>query len=380
MKASNTVMQVPQGNFSLSRFPVRRRTLLRAWDAADEYVLQHLYERQHSSRYSRVLIANDAFGALTVPLSQLSPQVWSDSWLSQLATRENLTANGRCPDDLRFMSSLEQPKGPLELVLIKAPKTLALLEDQLIRLRPALTPHTEVLVAGMLKMLPRSIWPMLERLIGTPTTSQAWKKAKWISVQLNSDLPPPENPWPACYVLEDTDWRITNHANVFSRESVDIGTRFFLEHLPTNLHVQEIVDLGCGNGLLGLKAAAAYPKATMHFVDESFMAVASARENFERIFGHSRLGQFHVSDALTPFAAKSVDLVLCNPPFHQQNVVDEHLAQRMFQQASKILRAGGELWIVGNRHLGYHSVLKRYFDTVELVASNVKFVVLRSVR
>ena len=35
----DTLLCVPQGEFTLKRLPPRKRELLRAWDAADEYLL-----------------------------------------------------------------------------------------------------------------------------------------------------------------------------------------------------------------------------------------------------------------------------------------------------------------------------------------------------
>ncbi|WP_338024440.1 methyltransferase [Bathymodiolus japonicus methanotrophic gill symbiont] len=49
---------------------------------------------------------------------------------------------------------------------------------------------------------------------------------------------------------------MTNHANVFSHKNLDIGTRFFLEHLPKGNQYQQVIDLGCGNGVVGLVFAA----------------------------------------------------------------------------------------------------------------------------
>jgi 16S rRNA (guanine1207-N2)-methyltransferase len=191
-------------------------------------------------------------------------------------------------------------------------------------------------------------------------------------------LPLPPNPYPVQYALEGTDWLITNHANVFSRDHLDIGTRFFLQHLPVMPQAHTIVDLGCGNGVLGLQAALGHPEATVHYVDESFMAVASARANHEHVFGGAREAEFHVGDGLEGFATASVDLVLCNPPFHQQRIVGDQIAQRMFRQARDALRPDGQLWVIGNRHLGYHTALKRLFGQVDLKASNAKFVILRA--
>ena len=52
----------------------------------------------------------------------------------------------------------------------------------------------------------------------------------------------------------------------------------------------------------------------------------------------------------------------------------------MFQQAKRALAPQGELWIVGNRHLGYHPKLKRLFERVEQAGATPKFVILHALR
>lgn len=375
------MMQVPQGNFTLMRSPPRKGELLRAWDAADEYLLNTLAEQSLPRAGSRVLIVNDSFGALAVALSRYRPQSLSDSWLCHAATQQNLQANGVDLTAVALLDSLTLPDesfAPLDLVLIKAPKTLALLEDELIRLAPRLNAQTRVIVAGMVKAMPSSVWQLLERLWGPTTTALAVKKAKLIFVTPTRLASVGQSPYPVCYPLEGTPHRLCNHANVFSRDSLDIGTRLFLQHLPQDIGVKEVIDLGCGNGVVGLLAAERNPQATLHFVDESFMAVASARENFIHNLGEAREAHFHVGDALSDFAAASADIILCNPPFHQGSAVGDQIARRMFQQSQQVLRKGGELWVIGNRHLGYHQTLKKIFGNSELVASNAKFVILRA--
>ncbi|MFC9062651.1 class I SAM-dependent methyltransferase, partial [Streptomyces sp. NPDC057074] len=85
-------------------------------------------------------------------------------------------------------------------------------------------------------------------------------------------------------------------------------------------------------------------------------------------------------DGLAGVPDGSVDLVLNNPPFHSHQATTDATAWRMFTGARRVLRPGGELWVVGNRHLGYHVKLKRLFGNSDLVASDSRFVVLRAVR
>jgi 16S rRNA (guanine1207-N2)-methyltransferase len=364
---------ISQGEFSLQRLPQVVHESLRAWDAADEYVLEHI-ATINLPQAINILIINDNFGALALGLNSFHPHALSDSYLSQHATRLNLTANMFSENAVTLIKSLEPLPHVFDLVVIKVPKTLALLEFQLLQLRSFISEKSQIIVAGMVKILTPSVWNLLERIIGNTNTSLAQKKARLIFVTLNSNLPAPQNPYPIQYVLENTDYLITNHANVFSREKLDIGTRFFLEHLPQSENYHDIIDLGCGNGIVGLCAAEKNPLAQIHFVDESFMAIESARENFERAF-KNRIGQFHIGDCLTDFATNSADLILCNPPFHQQHVIGDFIAQTMFKQAKNVLRQNGELWVIGNRHLNYGVLLARLFgkQNVKLIAQNNKF-------
>lgn len=375
-----TLLEVPQGRFRLKRLPLRKNELLQAWDAADEYLLNHLANEAKLGPDASIAILNDSFGALAVGLHGYRPVALSDSFLSQQATSLNLELNDIPQDNVQCLDSLALPAAGIDCLLIKVPKTMALLEYQLHLLRPLLKPGCTIIAAGMVKNLPASVWKLLEQLIGPTTTSLAVKKARLIFATLDSALALPKNPYPVCYQLENTDYRICNHANVFSRDSLDIGTRFLLQHLPDDSAYSDFIDLGCGNGVVGLLLAERYPEANVRFVDESFMAVDSARQNFQTAFGAQRQAEFVVNDGLNGFPAQSADCVVCNPPFHQQHAIGDQIAWQMFQQAHDVLRKGGELRIIGNRHLNYQHNLKKLFGQYDRVASNAKFVIYRSIK
>lgn len=173
---------------------------------------------------------------------------------------------------------------------------------------------------------------------------------------------------------------VTNHAGIFCAERLDIGTRFFLGHLPARSGPDRVVDLGCGNGVVGLSAALANPEATVTFIDESYQAVASAEETFRANTGPDAKAEFVVGDGPAELPSASVDLVLNNPPFHSHQATTDATARTMFLGARDALRPGGELWVVGNRHLGYHTRLRRIFGNCVTVAGDPKFVVLRAVK
>ena len=372
------ILESPYARLDLIRQPEQPNEPLQAFDAADEYLLTQLHERQLPAG-SRVLILNDSFGALACSLAGLAGVTSSgDSHLAHLALEKNLQRNGLAANSVAFVPASEMAQGPFDHVLIRVPKTLALLEEQLIRLHGQLAPGAQVIAAAMIKHLPRAAGDLLEKYIGPTQASLAVKKARLLTAT-STDKAVPTSLYPTRYRLDQPALELLNHANLFCREDLDIGTRAFLPHLPRALGNLRVADLGCGNGVLGIVYALGNPQAQMTLVDESYMAVQSARENWQAILG-DRPADIRAGDGLAEQPTDSLDLVLCNPPFHQQQVVGDFLAWRMFTQAKAALTKGGELWIVGNRHLGYHLKLKRLFGKVEQVAATPKFVILRAIK
>ena len=370
------VLESPFAQLRLIRQPEQQNEPLQAFDAADEYLLNHLAE-QGLPANSRVLVLNDSFGALAISLvTTMHVTSSSDSVLAIQALEKNLVRNGHAFDAVTVIPASEPLVGPFDCVLVRVPKTLALLEEQLIRLQGQLAPGAQVIAGAMVKHLPRAAGDLLERYIGPVQASLAVKKARLL-IATPEAKGPFTSPYPSRYSLDEPAIELLNHANVFCREGLDIGTRAFLPHLPKNLGSARVADLGCGNGVLAIASALNNPDAHYTLVDESFMAVQSARENWQAALGEREV-TVRAGDGLAGQEPDSLDVVLCNPPFHQQQVVGDFLAWRMFQQAREALVVGGALYIVGNRHLGYHSKLAKLFRGVEQVAATPKFVILKA--
>ncbi|MFI6932761.1 methyltransferase [Streptomyces sp. NPDC050287] len=381
----NDRMTTPWGELELSRFPEDPRDRLRAWDASDAYLLGYLADEKVPLS-GTVVVLGDRWGALVTALAAHRPTQITDSFLTQEATRANLARNGVESGSVELLTTQDAPPARVDVLLVRVPKSLALLEDQLLRLAPAVHEGTVVVGTGMVKEIHTSTLQLFERILGPTRTSLAEKKARLVFC---APKPTPSResgpgPWPYRYALPDgigplSGRTVVNHAGVFCADRLDIGTRFFLQHLPAVKDARRVVDLGCGNGVVGTAVALAGPEAQVLFVDESFQAVASAQATYTANGGPGH-AEFRVGDGLAGVPAGSVDLVLNNPPFHSHQATTDTTAWRMFTDAQRVLCPGGELWVVGNRHLGYHVKLRRLFGNCQLVASDPKFVVLKAVR
>ncbi|MFD7947592.1 methyltransferase, partial [Streptomyces sp. NPDC059744] len=274
-----------QGGFDLARFPEHPRDPFRAWDAADEYLLRQLEGIDGAEPVDlsgAVVVVGDRWGALTTVLAGHRPVQITDSYLAQRATLANLARNGDDPDTVRLLSARDTPPERIDVLLVRVPKSLALLEDQLHRLAPAVHAGTVVIGTGMVKEIHTSTLKLFERIIGPTRTSLAVKKARLIFCTPDPALARTPSPWPHRYDMPDgvgavSGRTVVNHAGIFCAERLDIGTRFFLNHLPERSGRDRIVDLGCGNGVVGTSAALANPEATVTFIDESYQAVGGGR-------------------------------------------------------------------------------------------------------
>ncbi|TGN41275.1 class I SAM-dependent methyltransferase [Marinobacter confluentis] len=350
---------------------------LRGWDSADELLLEHATECLSARPGQRLLVLDDQFGALTLGLGQWSPVTLADSaTLAEALTLNHKHANPPTGPS-EPLSWLAPPDTGFDLVVMRIPRQLDYLAWMLRWVNQVLDPAGQILAGGMIKHLPDQSAKVFDQLVVTRAVSRARKKARVITAGPGTEtLQGWEGQWQG-YSLAETGLQVEGLPAVFSRRRLDIGTRELLPlvqqevvHLPP---AARVVDLACGNGVLGLAALAARPDIEVTFSDVSSQALLSARHNVQRAFPGARADFVH-GDGLSP-EADGFDLILLNPPFHEGGVVGDHIALALFRQSSAALAPGGQLLMVGNRHLGYHRTLKQHFGRVRQLAASPKFVV-----
>lgn len=372
------VLELSQDRFSLAR-PGAGKSNLRAWDAADEQLIEAAHELAFEG--ARVAIVDDGYGALALGLADLAPLNLADSAILPAALAANARINGRFAGPAT--SWLAPPSGPFDLLVMKLPRQLDYLSFLLRWANGVLAPEGQLLAGGMIKHLPDRSVDVFDELVATEQVYRARRKARLVRCRAGQGA---LEDWPGLwrgYISPDPVGGVELQAlpAVFGRDRLDIGSRLLLE--PITRAASELVagarvlDLACGNGVLGLTALAANEKLALSFADVSSQAVASARRNAEARFPDAGAG-FHHCDGI-PGGEGRYDLILLNPPFHEGGVVGDHIALRLFQQASRVLAPQGRMLVVGNRHLGYHRSLRQWFRVKQLEA-DPRFVVFEARR
>ncbi|MFC0673067.1 class I SAM-dependent methyltransferase [Brachybacterium hainanense] len=182
----------------------------------------------------------------------------------------------------------------------------------------------------------------------------------------------------------DRELALRGVGGVFGGAGADPGSLLLLRALDeARLPAEEVrraIDLGCGNGLMTAWLAAAFPQAQVLGTDDHLDAVASTRASL----GAGELEREGVDvvwdTSLSREETGGADLILLNPPFHDGTAIDATLVQDLLDAAARVLRRGGQLWMVHNSHLRYRPEVENRVGRVQQMARDRRFTILRATR
>ncbi|MFK7978153.1 MAG: class I SAM-dependent methyltransferase [Halioglobus sp.] len=379
---SATELTCPFGRFTLTPHSAGPTPgAVQAWCAADKLLLNAVANAtdQSSGRTFTLLTINDTHGAISVPAA--AEATWTDSALSCEAILRNAQANSVEPPAIT-PSTLTPPCSSKNTthVLIRVPKQHRYFEYQLEQIALHFPAGTPIYAAGMDKHLSPHTATIMEKYIGAITRHRGESKARLFTGRLEkTDIEKAD--FSNQYFCEPLEAPLLSLPNVFSQSALDQGTRFLLETLSALEPAEHVIDLACGNGVLGIYAGKYGGASVVTFCDESALAIASARHNVATVLGETKTQcSFDWSNGLQDYKGPKVERILLNPPFHAGHRVDPGSGKRLLSQCAEHLKSDGELLVVANRHLDYLATLEKTFRRVSSIAQNKKFVVLRAMK
>ncbi|EUJ33839.1 hypothetical protein MFLO_01395 [Listeria floridensis FSL S10-1187] len=175
--------------------------------------------------------------------------------------------------------------------------------------------------------------------------------------------------------LRDRDFSFISDDGVFSKKTVDFGSRLLIETFKIDAASGKILDVGAGYGPIGLALAGAYPQMQVEMVDVNLRALELAKENaalnrIENVSIYESSVYEEVSDA--DFAA-----IVSNPPIRAGKAVVHAILEGAYER----LVAGGELWIVIQKKQGGPSAankMEQVFGNVEIMKKDKGYYIYRS--
>lgn len=351
------------------RYPTTSNRSLRAWSAADEYLLDQL--NGYDLKDKKIVLVNDRFGYLMCNLIEHSPYFVSGFKSQEKSLQLNCELNGIELDAEKLLSPLNPLPSDMDLALLKVPKSTPLFEFQLQQIASVLSSDGIVLAGFMTRHFNKKLIEIAELYFDSVEQGLAWKKSRVLTLKKPKtvEFEPAlkkirfEHPKTGAISLKQ-------YPGVFSSARIDPATLFLIDHLKVSGSEQKILDLASGNGILAIAASTLSPEAEIHLMDDSFLAIESSKLNLE-----SEKVRFHYSDSIGDLDQKDFDLVISNPPFHFGHETNIEVSLKLFEQVLQALKPGGKFTLVANKHLNYKTHLAPLFRQVNILAENRKFII-----
>lgn len=175
--------------------------------------------------------------------------------------------------------------------------------------------------------------------------------------------------------LRGFDLSFKTKPGVFSKNQVDNGTRLLAESLeiqPTD----NVLDLGCGYGPIGIVAAKLAPRGKSVLVDTNIRAVRLAEENIT--LNHVENAKALLSDGFEVVTGEKFHIIACNPPASS----GLELFEEFLRGAKKYLIADGKIYFVTQERLKpvVERLFKKVFGNYELVNRSRGYIISLAIK
>jgi len=169
-------------------------------------------------------------------------------------------------------------------------------------------------------------------------------------------------------------YTFTSDEGVFSKKTVDFGSRLLIETYEDPGVEGDLLDLGCGYGPIGITLARSYEERQIVMVDINERAVALAKENAVT----NGVTNVHItqSNQFEQIQGRKFAAILTNPPIR----AGKKLIHEMFEKSAESLVEQGELWIVIQKKQGAPSAQKKLeelFSDVQIVARKKGYYIIK---
>jgi len=364
----------------LSRRPDVEGPDLVASDAADRLILDESADLRAGAPTGSIVAIGDTHGALALAAAHDGAhgvRVQQDGLAGERSISRNAQELG-LSDRIRVVALDADAVRDARVVLLRLPRSLDALRDIAGLVAAHASSDVVVIAGGRLKHMALAMNDVLREHFGRVDVSHARQKSRVLFAREPRDG---HDPVPA--EGREGELEIRAFGGAFAGARLDHGTRLLLAHLPSHLDVgtadDPLIDFACGTGAVAAHLALRHPTAAVYASDQSAAAVASARAT-AAANGVAERVEVVRDDLLASRAAASASFIALNPPFHSGAALTERLAFRLFADAARVLRPGGELWCVWNSGMRYRGDLERLVGPTRQVARDAKFTVTVSTR
>ncbi|WP_071880123.1 16S rRNA (guanine(1207)-N(2))-methyltransferase RsmC [Buchnera aphidicola] len=149
---------------------------------------------------------------------------------------------------------------------------------------------------------------------------------------------------------------------VFGYKKIDLGSQLLASTFSKHIH-GEILDVGCGSGFLSVSLLKYSPNSIVTMIDNKESAIISSQETLSS----NQLSAKVLSSNLYSNIFNKFNLIISNPPFHNDLKINFNIIKNVIMMGSKYLKKRGELRFVVNSCFNYDLILKKNFKSFHVI-------------
>lgn len=171
--------------------------------------------------------------------------------------------------------------------------------------------------------------------------------------------------------------RLILDESVFAKGGFDPAAKLLAENMVIS-DGDNVLDLGCGSGVLGMVAKLLAKNVEVVMVDSDYTTVELCKQNIDLngLTGCRVLA----SDGISEIKGEKFNVIITNPPFHQGKQTSYSVAERFVKESHNSLLPGGKLFVVCNIFLPYEGNIQRVFNNYKIVAENKSYKVISAIK
>lgn len=175
-------------------------------------------------------------------------------------------------------------------------------------------------------------------------------------------------------LINGINYKFATASGVFSKDRIDKGTLLLVESVRVSKN-DEILDLGCGYGVIGVILSKYARKVSMTDINERAVGLAGTNARLNKLTNVEVLhGNLYDSVRGSKF-----DKIICNPPIRAGKAV----VNKIIEDALEHLDSGGSLYLVARTSQGAKSIAKKMnevFGNQEYVKKSGGYRVMVSIK
>jgi 16S rRNA (guanine1207-N2)-methyltransferase len=265
-----------------------------------------------------------------------------------------------------------------DLVILLFPKSKAELAFTLATIAPYLAENCRVLLVGEKKggiqSTPKLSQHFLNNCQKIDAARHCWLFAGIVSNEMLSKVFNLED-WFKKYeiTIDNIKLTIASLPGVFSQQKLDLGTSLLLKNLPKNI-TGEVLDFGCGAGVISCFIGKKYPKSILSLLDVSALALTSAEKTLSL---NGLQATVFPSNSLSD-VKRCYHYIVSNPPFHQGVSTNYQATEDFLSGIKEHLERKGMITIVANSFLRYQPIMQQHIGNTEALIKAQGFTVYQS--